>query len=112
MSVDSSNDELTRRMEIEIKFGRGKSDLLVVHYGDDPNVLAEKFVDRHKLRKNSASIISQYIQSTIEEFDKKTAEDTEMRPQSPSLGSVHTAHTLKSLVFNALSTLLINNSGK
>ena len=34
-------------MEIEIKFGKGRSDFILVSYGDNPQVLAETFVEKH-----------------------------------------------------------------
>ncbi|RYH16314.1 hypothetical protein EON65_30295 [archaeon] len=38
----SDNDlALQEMMEIEIKFGKGKTDHVVVHYGDDPYSLAQ-----------------------------------------------------------------------
>ena len=37
---EEDDDDLNEMMVIEISFGKGKSDEIVVHYSDDPNELA------------------------------------------------------------------------
>ena len=61
----TSKNEL---MHIEIKFGKGKSDTVLVNLGDDPNHLAQQFVLKHELKKSFVAIISQYLSNTINEF--------------------------------------------
>eukprot|EP01031_Cornospumella_fuschlensis_P035546 gene35546-43102_t len=79
----SDNDlALQEMMEIEIKFGKGKTDHVIVHYGDDPLSLAQDFVDRHRLKPSSVNVIAEYIRNTIEDFQ---AQMKEMAMQSPSL---------------------------
>jgi hypothetical protein len=41
MNEDPSFEGRQQMMEIEIKFGKGKVDYVVVHYGDDPVMLAK-----------------------------------------------------------------------
>jgi hypothetical protein len=40
MNEGSSFEGRQQMMEIEIKFGKGKVDFVIVHYGDDPVMLA------------------------------------------------------------------------
>jgi hypothetical protein len=39
----SNKDGKKQMMEIEISFGKGRSDHVLVHYGDDPYTLAKVF---------------------------------------------------------------------
>jgi hypothetical protein len=78
-------------MEIEIKFGKGRSDRVQVHYGDDAGELAkvsllrfayqqacltitnfwlvnQEFVLRHKLKESSIPVITKYIETTMETY--------------------------------------------
>jgi hypothetical protein len=41
MNEGSSFEGRQQMMEIEIKFGKGKLDFVIVHYGDDPVMLAK-----------------------------------------------------------------------
>jgi hypothetical protein len=76
-------------MEIEIKFGKGRSDNVLVYHGDDPMELAQvssfsiflysdcqfyicfktqQFISRHNLKLSSVPIITQYLKTTIDDF--------------------------------------------
>lgn len=39
--MDNKSNNKTEMMEIEIKFNKGKTDRVLVHYGDDPEDLAK-----------------------------------------------------------------------
>lgn len=54
----SDNDlSLQEMMEIEIKFGKGKTDHVVVHYGDDPYSLAQVIMPVYNNICESAHVI-------------------------------------------------------
>eukprot|EP01032_Pedospumella_encystans_P000355 gene355-396_t len=55
-------------MEIEIKFGKGRSDRVKVHYDDDADLLAEEFVRQHRLKEASKPVIAEYISKTMQDF--------------------------------------------
>lgn len=75
--------ELKEMMIIEVNYGKGKDDILV-HFGDDPTVLAQKFVAEHNLKPSAVGKIAGHIDSTMKAFQSS---NTEMRPQSPSIGN-------------------------
>eukprot|EP00601_Ochromonadales_sp_CCMP2298_P019822 CAMPEP_0173307182 /NCGR_PEP_ID=MMETSP1143-20121109/21002_1 /TAXON_ID=483371 /ORGANISM="non described non described, Strain CCMP2298" /LENGTH=179 /DNA_ID=CAMNT_0014248373 /DNA_START=97 /DNA_END=633 /DNA_ORIENTATION=- len=72
-------------MEIQIKFSRGRSDILVVFEDDDAADLAREFVKRHRLKGSSIPIIASYIQDTI---DNHTPDDP-VTPPSPESSPSH-----------------------
>lgn len=69
--IENSDRLLEQMMVIEINFGPGKCDEILIHYGDDITELAESFVVKHGLKKSAVSIIENHIGSTIEEFISK-----------------------------------------
>jgi hypothetical protein len=73
--------ELGEMMVIEINFGKGRKDEILVHFGDDPDELAHGFVKKHSLKQSSIPAVASHIRTTIEEFKASSAE---MRPQSPT----------------------------
>jgi hypothetical protein len=70
-AIENSEEIQEQMMVIEINFGPGKCDEILVHYGDDITELAETFVYKHGLKKSAVSIIEKHIDSTIEEFLSK-----------------------------------------
>eukprot|EP01038_Epipyxis_sp_PR26KG_P011579 gene11579-15507_t len=70
-------------MEIEIKYNKGRSDTVLVNYGDDPAELAKEFVARHKLKASSIPIITTYISSTVDQFLANSVTDTSVLNSSP-----------------------------
>ena len=74
--------EIDEMMVIEINFGKGKSGDVVVHYGDNPALLAQDFVKTHGLKNSVLPIVEDHIRTTMEDFVASTAE---MRPQTPPL---------------------------
>ena len=95
-------------LEIEIKFGKGKVDMVKVFRGDDPNELAEvgnhipcclythstliemfllliqEFVARHGLKPSSIPIIAEHIEVTLDEA-RKNRKKERSRSKSRSL---------------------------
>jgi hypothetical protein len=53
-------------MVIEINFGKNKKDDIVVHFGDNPTLLAETFVKKHKLKERAVPTIVNHIIDTVE----------------------------------------------
>eukprot|EP01035_Chromulina_nebulosa_P019939 gene19939-25905_t len=82
--MESNNDDnpvsLNEMLAIEIHFGKGRKDIVNVHFDDKPDDLATKFVAKHKLKISAIPIITSHIANTIAEFLENNAE---IRPQSP-----------------------------
>jgi hypothetical protein len=55
-------------MDVEIKFGGGRTDTVKVHFDDDPYDLAEDFVDKHQLKQSYVKVIAKYIRESIEQY--------------------------------------------
>lgn len=75
-SID--NEEM---MVIEVNFGNKKDDI-VVHFGDNPTVLAEAFVAKHKLKDKAIPTIVNHIIETVDAHLRSTGS------LSPSAGLV------------------------
>jgi hypothetical protein len=50
---------------LEINFGVGKVDEVIVHFGDDPSALAEQFARKHNLKSTVIPAISKHISEGI-----------------------------------------------
>mmetsp|Transcript_20828 Transcript_20828/g.34894 ORF Transcript_20828/g.34894 Transcript_20828/m.34894 type:complete len:1053 (+) Transcript_20828:50-3208(+) len=85
MSASSVSSQQPVMMEIEIKFSRGRTDRVLVHYDDSPDDLAKSFVARHKLKESSVPIISKYIQDTIDNYTKNPRKVHENDSSTPTL---------------------------
>jgi hypothetical protein len=84
MSVDPLHGE--EMMIIEINYGKDGKDQrgeILVKFGDDPVVLAQKFVQDHKLKKSAVDQIYKRILTTIAEFKKTNSELDLQAPLGP-----------------------------
>ena len=75
----------TEMMVIDINYGKGTGEILV-HFGDDPEMLAQHFVAENGLKPAAVAVIAKHVRTTIEEFQKL---NVVMRPQSPTLDGEH-----------------------
>lgn len=82
METPFSQGEFEEMMAIEIHFGKGRKDIMLVHFGDEPDELAKAFVIKHNLKTSAEPLISKHIADTIAEFRNA---NEEIRPQSPEL---------------------------
>lgn len=53
---------------LEINYGNGRKDDVVVYYGDDPRDLAKQFVEKHSLKVSAISAICSTLEQTIADF--------------------------------------------
>jgi hypothetical protein len=65
-ALSSSSMDNEEMMVIEINFGKNKKDDIVVHFGDNPTLLAETFVKKHKLKERAVPTIANHIIDTVE----------------------------------------------
>ena len=73
MSVRSASDESMSLLKVEmvvleINFGKGRKDDILVHFGDNPRDLAEKFVAKHSLKRSAVPAICATLEQTIADF--------------------------------------------
>ena len=60
----------TEMVVLEINFGKGRKDEILVHWGDDPAELARAFVAKHALKQSAVEAINQTLEATINDFKK------------------------------------------
>jgi hypothetical protein len=77
-----SEDENPEMLTLNLAFG-SKTDTLQVHWNDDPEELAKGFVKKHGLKATSVNRIRDHISEVIKQYK---LENSELRPQSPTLG--------------------------
>jgi hypothetical protein len=80
-----TDDENPEMLTLNLAFG-SKTDTLQVHWNDDPEDLAKMFVKKHGLKATSVSRICDHISEVIKQYK---LENSELRPQSPTLGSLN-----------------------
>lgn len=82
------DEERHEMMVIEIAFGSGSQQVedVLVHWGDNPQDLAEEFVRKHNLRQNVIPAIAGHIGGAIEEFVRQTSE---LQTQTPPPGKIY-----------------------
>ena len=57
---------------LEINFGKGRKDDILVYFGDDPKVLAEQFVAKHSLKESAVAAVCATIEQTIADFKRES----------------------------------------
>ena len=61
---------------LEINYGKGRKDDIVVYYGDDPRDLAKQFVEKHSLKISAVSAICSTLEQTIADFKAENDHST------------------------------------
>ena len=56
---------------LEINFGKGRKDDILVHFGDNPMDLAEQFVAKHSLKDSAVAAICATLEQTIADFKEE-----------------------------------------
>jgi hypothetical protein len=90
----AQDTDATKRfmMEIEIRFGKGRSDRIAVHYDDEPielakvecwtalysvflltfnHITSQAFIAKHKLKETSIPVITQYLKDSMDTHLRK-----------------------------------------
>lgn len=103
--LTDEDDENPEMLTLNLAFGN-KSDTIQVHWNDDPEDLAkvshslplllssselmgyQMFVKKHGLKQSSVGRIRDHISNVVNQYK---LENSELRPQSPTLGRVFSA---------------------
>jgi hypothetical protein len=67
-SERNSDHPKVEMVVLEINYGKGRKDDIVVYYGDDPRDLAKQFVEKHSLKVSAISAICTTLEQTIADF--------------------------------------------
>ena len=98
-SVRSAEDSMSQlkveMVVLEINFGKGRKDDILVHFGDNPRDLAEQFVAKHLLKKSAVPAICATLEQTIADFrsenDHSKYFEAPMNTSTPSTDMIHFA---------------------
>ena len=64
---------------LEINFGKGRKDDILVYFGDNPRDLAEQFVIKHSLKDSAGAAICATLEQTIADFKREIAQAIEQQ---------------------------------
>jgi hypothetical protein len=67
-SERNSDHPKVEMVVLEINYGKGRKDDIVVYYGDDPRDLAKQFVEKHSLKVSAIPAICTTLEQTIADF--------------------------------------------
>jgi hypothetical protein len=70
-------EEKVEMVVLEISFGKGRTDEITVHFGDDPMELAKLFVSKHSLKNSAVSAICSTLEETIADFTRDNERDSQ-----------------------------------
>ena len=81
--LDQSYESKKEILTLTIEIGEGQNDNILIHEGDDPNVLAKAFASKHnigdQLKELLAEQIRQNIQQVqIEQFEKQINQNPDL----------------------------------